>query len=131
MSGRVLVFGSRGWSDLDVLGAELAAVAPAVVIEGEAAGADRSARMWARGRGIPVERFPADWSQGRGAGPIRNAQMLRVGKPDRAVGFVVGLAGSKASRGSADMYRQCVAAGVPVVVYRDGGALEIDPAVFS
>lgn len=33
---------------------------------------------WAKRKGIPVKRFPADWNQyGRRAGPLRNREMAR------------------------------------------------------
>ena len=56
--------------------------------------------------------FPADWIRhGRAAGPIRNEQMLREGCPDLVVAFHddPGL-----GRGTADMVRRALAAGVPV-----------------
>ncbi len=46
------------------------------VVSGGASGADAAGEDWARSRGIPVRRFPADWqTHGRAAGPIRNRQM--------------------------------------------------------
>ena len=46
------------------------------VVSGGATGADAGGEAWARKRGIPVKRFPADWNtHGRAAGPIRNRQM--------------------------------------------------------
>src|SRR5271167_2213334 len=59
-----------------------------VVIEGGASGADRLARRWAGTNRVHVETFEADWLKyGRGAGPIRNALMLTIGKPDVVVAF--------------------------------------------
>jgi len=46
------------------------------VVSGGASGADAAGERWARKRGIPVKRFPADWDKyGPAAGPIRNRQM--------------------------------------------------------
>lgn len=46
------------------------------VVSGGASGADACGEEWAKERGIPVKRFPADWNKfGKAAGPIRNAQM--------------------------------------------------------
>jgi predicted Rossmann-fold nucleotide-binding protein len=43
---------------------------------GMARGVDTQALVWARGAGIPVREFHADWSRwGHFAGPKRNAQM--------------------------------------------------------
>lgn len=59
-----------------------------LVIDGKARGADTLAYNWAVSRGIPTQRFPADWNKyGRGAGPIRNRQMIVEGQPDVAVAF--------------------------------------------
>jgi hypothetical protein len=58
---------------------------------------------------VSVECFPAEWDKrGRIAGPVRNALMLDVGKPDLVVVFPGG-------RGTADCVRQARAAGVQVI----------------
>ena len=52
---------------------------------------------------------PADWKQyGRGAGPIRNREMLQYSEPDIVVAFPGGA-------GTADMIRAARTAGYPVV----------------
>ncbi len=52
---------------------------------------------------------PAEWSKyGRRAGPIRNKQMLDVGKPHLVVAFPGGA-------GTANMVKQAKAAGVPII----------------
>jgi hypothetical protein len=79
------------------------------VIDGAASGADGLAHEWAKSKGIKTQRFRADWRlQGRAAGPIRNAQMLRDGNPDLVIAFPGG-------DGTADMMRQARAAGVQVM----------------
>lgn len=41
-------------------------------------GVDQLGEGWAKRKGIPVKRFPADWNQyGRRAGPLRNREMAR------------------------------------------------------
>lgn len=126
---RVLVFGSRTWRELGVIVRVLADLRPAVVIEGDAQGADRMAGAWARARGVVLERYPADWARdGKAAGPLRNQRMLDEGKPDRAVGFISGAVGSPWSRGSADMAACVKKAGVPYAIYRDGGVPEVESA---
>jgi hypothetical protein len=83
------------------------------VIDGAAPGADRLAHQWATARNIPTLRFRADWRMhGKAAGPIRNAQMLRDGKPDLVIAFPGG-------SGTEDMIRQARAAGVEVLDYGD------------
>ena len=46
------------------------------VVSGAATGADAQGEEWAKSKGLPVSRFPADWkAHGRGAGPRRNIEM--------------------------------------------------------
>lgn len=109
---RVLVCGGRDFKDWKWLFAALDAFRKdngvAVVIHGCARGADDWASVWARDRGIPEERYPADWlTHGKGAGPIRNKQMLTKGKPDQVIAFPGG-------RGTDNMIQQAEKAGVPV-----------------
>jgi hypothetical protein len=114
MSGyRVLVCGGRDYSDADWLFGVLdhyhRAGAFECIIQGCARGADTLAGEWADARGVPVLPFPADWKRdGNAAGPIRNAQMLREGRPSFVVAFPGG-------NGTDDMKRQAKRAGVPVL----------------
>lgn len=80
-----------------------------VVIHGAARGADTLAGQWAAARGVPVEEYPADWQRlGNGAGPARNARMLRDGRPEVVVAF-------PGRRGTHDMTERATRARVPVV----------------
>ncbi len=73
-------------------------------------GADYWAHQWALARGIPTVRFPADWSKhGNAAGPIRNRQMLREGRPTHGLAMPGG-------SGTYDMTTVMSAAGVKVRV---------------
>lgn len=45
------------------------------LVSGCAHGIDEGGASWARTYKIPVVEFPADWSKGKSAGPIRNAEM--------------------------------------------------------
>lgn len=50
-----------------------------VVVCGEAAGADSLGKQWAINKGIKVESHKPNWDKfGRGAGHIRNCEMLNV-----------------------------------------------------
>ena len=117
---RVLLCGSRHWTDGDLILRELSALQSVeVVIEGEAPGADTHARHAAEQLGIPVLHFPADWDRhGRAAGPLRNQQMLDEGKPDLVLAFTDGL---NTSRGTADMVARARRAGVPVRLISHSG----------
>ena len=84
-----------------------------VVIHGAARGADRMAAYWASQRDIDIRAFPADWNKSpRGAGPIRNKQMLDQGQPDLVIAFPGG-------NGTLDMRTQAERAGVPVLNLAD------------
>lgn len=91
---RLLVCGSRTWTDEESVRREIVRLAPTHVIHGAAKGADSVAAyvatMWACavGAGLIVEPYPADWERdGKAAGPIRNARMLRDGKPTHGLAF--------------------------------------------
>lgn len=120
---RLLICGSRDYTDEGAIEYELREFPPdTVVIHGGARGADRMAGEIARRLGMAVEEYPADWAKhGKAAGPIRNAQMLKEGKPDMVLAFF--LDNAMSSRGTANMVEQALAAGVSVtcVVPGDDG----------
>lgn len=85
---RILVTGSRTWTDRDTIRRALDAEVRhawalgfiAVVVHGACPrGADLIADQYAIDNHIPVERHPAEWSSGRGAGHRRNALMVKIG----------------------------------------------------
>jgi len=111
---RVLVCGGRDFSDREKLHLELDTLhrlTPiSCVIHGAARGADSLAAEWAAERHISIEEFAADWAkQGRAAGPIRNATMLSIGRPELVVAFPGG-------KGTANMVQQARKAGLRVQV---------------
>ena len=108
MADRILVCGGRTYNDANLVNVTLNLLAPTVLINGGAPGADRLARMWAGYRCIPTFTFPADWERkGPSAGPQRNQAMIDIGKPDLVVAFPGG-------RGTADMIRRARKAGIEV-----------------
>lgn len=86
------------------------AVTPFVrLLHGAARGADNIADAWAKARGVPFQRFHADWNKHKlRAGPIRNRQILDVGRPDLVIAF-------PGNRGTADMLAACQERHVPSV----------------
>jgi hypothetical protein len=83
---------------------------PITIISGTARGADTLGERYAEECGWELERYPADWkTYGKRAGPIRNSQMLREGKPDLVVAFR-----GPNSRGTQNMIDQARKAGIPV-----------------
>jgi hypothetical protein len=109
---RLIVCGGRNYADREHVFAVLddihAKRTIALIIEGDAAGADRLAREWAQERGVPFQTEKPDWIQlGRRGGPARNERMLSL-DPDGVVAFPGG-------RGTADMIRQAEELGYPVM----------------
>jgi len=118
MRTKILVCGSRTWSDSDLIAWHLQALPKgSIVVEGGCSGADRIAAEVASDLLLEVREYPADWQRfGASAGPRRNQQMLDLEHPDkdglridRALAFhddpMLG-------RGTLDMVRRLVGAGI-------------------
>jgi hypothetical protein len=121
---RILVTGSRNWTDLHTVEVALrkaylqlgrgALPDQVVVVHGGAAGADSCAAVLAPRMGFQMEEHRADWSKhGRAAGPICNQQMVDAGA---TVCLAFPLGKSIGTRGCMRMAAQ---AGIPVVNYGD------------
>ena len=115
---RVLVTGSRTWTDQAVIAAALREHCPpgAVLVTGACQhGADAIAeRLWASWGG-QAERHPADWPAGRGAGFARNAAMVALGA-DVCLAFI-----RDNSPGASHAARLASLAGIPVHRYDHPG----------
>jgi hypothetical protein len=125
---RLLVTGSRDWSDLAMLRSALDEVLDEVdragkrlvVVHGDCPdGADNQARRWAteqRAAGRPVDHdpHPANWNTyGLVAGFVRNISMVKAGA-DRCLAFFAPGAGNK---GTTDCVKQASAHQIKVVRY--------------
>jgi hypothetical protein len=113
MGVTVLVCGGRDFSDsawaYEILDAFKAKKGLDVLVQGGARGADQLASEWANDRGIPQKIYPADWQKhGKGAGPIRNQQMLDA----EPIDFVVAFPGGSGTR---DMITRAKAKGIKVL----------------
>jgi len=105
----VAVTGGRDFNDIERVRRALYQLepCPTLLIHGGAVGADTLAAQVAEELGIRTEAFAADWeNHKRKAGPIRNAAMV-ARKPDLLLAF-------PGHRGTANMTRQAIAAGIPV-----------------
>lgn len=103
------VTGGRDFTDIERVRSALSSLEPrpTLLIHGAAQGADSLAAQVAAEMGILIEAHPADWDKHRrAAGPIRNAEMV-ARRPDLLLAFPGG-------KGTANMTRQAIAAGIPV-----------------
>lgn len=81
------------------------------VVSGCARGVDTLGELWAIANGIPVRRFPADWTKyGKSAGFIRNQEMANYA--DALIAVWDGK-----SRGTADMINRAKKHGLEIYVY--------------
>jgi hypothetical protein len=106
---RFLVCGGRDFDNIYLVRHALLQIPiEAVLVHGNASGADRQcADFWGRNGG-KVEAHPADWTRhGKAGGPIRNQEML-----DSGVDLVIAFPGG---RGTADMVRRAKKTGVRVI----------------
>ena len=110
---RVLVTGSRNWTDREELYEVLDELRPAVVLHGGCpTGADAMASDWCQRNGVTEDVFPAEWGiHGRRAGYLRNKAMVDE-RPDLVVAFR--LEGSRGTQMTIDLATQ---AGLKVRIY--------------
>lgn len=124
---RVLVTGSRTWTNVEELEKQLSLAnmvhrGRMVLVHGDCPdGADAQAKAWARRNGVPDEPHRADWSQGPGAGPWRNQQMVDS-RPDIVLSFNRG-----GSRGTEHCTAAAEAAGLKVLRFTDDTPIEREP----
>jgi hypothetical protein len=89
---KVIVCGGRDYQDFDRISKCLDLLHKkhgiTLLIEGGANGADAHGAIWATNNCIPRCTFHANWQQlGAKAGPVRNSEMIKFGKPDCVVAF--------------------------------------------
>jgi hypothetical protein len=124
---KVLVTGSRTWTNRAAIRRELEKLPPGTIVVhgGARRGADQIADEIARILGFEVRVYPVssqDWSEmGLAAGPIRNSKMLTKEHPDSegkiidcGLAFTLDLSKSKGTR---DMVRKARAAFIPMDVF--------------
>ena len=119
---RILVTGSREWSQRDVMGYNILALVQQVdrddpdreviIVHGAAKGADlMAADIGTAIKGVTIEPHPADWTtHGKRAGPIRNQAMVDLGA-DICLAFP-----TASSVGTWDCVRRANRAGIRVIV---------------
>jgi hypothetical protein len=118
---KVLVTGSRNWINRDAIRRELKKLpSGTTIIHGACpTGADAIADSIALELGLQVRSYPADWDhEGKAAGPIRNARMVREehkkGDPiDLVLAFTEDML---RSRGTKDCASRAQKAGIKVLI---------------
>lgn len=117
---RILITGSRTWTDQQAIWEALAEAVHGIPVDQETVlvsgacprGADAICEDWARKYGITIERHPANWRPAgafdRAAGFRRNKQMVDLGA-DVCVAFI-----RDGSRGASHTAGLAEAAGIPV-----------------
>lgn len=118
---RVLVTGSRTWTDVEELEKQLSFAQMThrgrmVLVHGACpTGADALADAWAEANGVPVERYPANWNgpDGKAAGFKRNQAMVDS-RPDIVLSFNRG-----ESRGTEHCTQRAEIAGLKVLRFTD------------
>jgi predicted Rossmann fold nucleotide-binding protein DprA/Smf involved in DNA uptake len=114
---KTIVAGTRTFNDYEFLKDMLARFDITEVVSGGARGADALGERWAKERGLPLHRFPADWNRyGKAAGPRRNRLMA-----ENAQALVAFWDGE--SRGTKHMIDVATELGLEVVIVRIGDLL--------
>jgi len=124
---RILITGGRNWNNYKQIKQAIAFTllvngsdpAEVTLIHGNARGADLLGAEAAEGLGLNIEVHPARWDiYGRGAGPIRNQEMVDSGA-DLCLAFLM-----PGSTGTADCIRRARKAGIPVIIHNLDGTIE-------
>lgn len=111
----VLICGDREWKNKKAIhNALMGFPKDTVIINGACRGADKLSTEVGTKFGFIVQEFPAKWDElGNAAGPIRNQDMLDIGKPDLVIAFHSNIANSK---GTLDMCKRARKANIPVIL---------------
>lgn len=119
---KILVTGSRHWTNADLLATTLSNLNPDVVVHGGAKGADTLAGAWAQLRGKIERVYPANWERwGKSAGTNRNIMMLmceHLKEVDNPIDCVVAFP-LPDSIGTWHMVKIAREANIPVVVIEE------------
>lgn len=114
---RILVCGDRNWEDEKCIENALKKYPTnTILIHGNCRGADKLSGIVAKKLGMEVIPFPANWGRyGKGAGHVRNQQMLDEGKPEKIIAFHSNL---EKSKGTLNMVTKARKAKLPVEIIK-------------
>jgi len=106
---KVAVIGSRGFNNYELIKETLSSLDITLVVSGGAMGADTLGERYARENGIPTKIFKPDWTKGRGAGFLRNTDIIN--EADTVVAFWDGK-----SKGTLDSIKKAEKQGKKVLI---------------
>ena len=119
---KVLITGSRNWSDKEAVEIAIARAKPDIIIEGGARGADAIAKEYAHKTFRKVIEVKSEWDKyGKKAGGIRNSTMIAM-KPDLVLAFSMNLSKDKGTR---DTVNKAIKKGIKVWWVRSKGDIGI------
>lgn len=130
---RVLITGSREWDGPECVAIMADAMkglpSDAVIVHGDARGADRMADYGANRLGLSVEKHPAEWNRrgayyDKAAGYKRNEKMVSLGA-DVCFAFVVRDSLGNMSKGTQHCSDLALKAGIPVHYFEAGKDVQI------
>lgn len=100
----ILICGDRNWTNETLIEDILLSI-PEIdtVIHGDCKDADKIGGKIAKKLGFKIKIYPADWSLGKKAGPLRNTQMLEENNIDLVLAFHDNI---KESKGTKNMITQ-------------------------
>lgn len=93
----VIINGSRQFEDYalleekcyEILGPYFEKGTKVIIREGEASGADRLAIKFALENNLDLQRYPANWREGKGAGLKRNIEMIKGKNGDKPADMLI------------------------------------------
>lgn len=117
---KVLVTGSRDWSNREMIEKALVEADATIVVHGGARGADYLAELVCIDLGITTRTYPAKWDlYGKAAGTNRNIEMLqKENLLDEPIDLVIGFPLPQ-SKGTYHMLKIAANAGIPCIIVGD------------
>ena len=116
MIKRIVIAGSRSFNDyvlfskfVDKCLSKIKFEHKIIILSGHCKGTDIMAERYAAENGYGLKVYPADWTLGKKAGPLRNMQMIRIA--DYAIAFPGG------GPGTISLIRLSQEKGIPIRIF--------------
>jgi hypothetical protein len=118
MVKKILICGDRNWSDKHFIKDKMKDIdSSTIIIEGGCKGVDKLSAEVAKEMGLTIKEYPADWTLGKKAGPIRNRKMLEE-KPDEVWAFHNNI---EKSKGTKDMINAAKKKNIFIRIFKHSG----------